>query len=1158
MTIADTRELSGSEERAHLILESDAEGVLGVDTQGRINFVNPAACRLLGFTIEEMIGRPSHDLVHYRRPDGSDYPIEQYPIFAAYRRGESSWIDNEFLWRKDGTGLSVEYRAAPVYKAGVIVGAVVSFSDTTDRKQAERELRQASFLATMALELTGSGYWHVDYSDPDYYYQSELAARIVGEEIKADGRYHLQDEWFSRLIEADPELAQQTNDLYQGAIDGRYKNYDAIYAYKRPVDGRIVWLHASGSVVRGEDGKALHMYGVYQDITEAKKAEQEIKASEQRVRETEQFFRSVLELAPDGLMVVDDTGVIELVNAQCEKLFGCPRDKLIGQSLEDIVPAGDRPWHLTLKEVFYRKPVTREMGASRNLCALHKDGSLLPVEIGLSPLPARNSTGAKVAVSILDISQRKQHENALEQARAKAEEATEMKSIFLANMSHEMRTPMNAIIGLAHLVLKTQLTQKQQDYIGKVHNAGRSLLAVINDILDFSKIEAGKLDIEEIEFALDDVIASVTTLTGEKAHDKGLEFLADVPPSVPMHLVGDPQRLGQILTNLVNNAIKFTERGEVRLKTECIARNGENVELCFSVRDTGIGMSPEQVSRLFQPFTQADMSTTRKHGGTGLGLTISRKLVEMMGGRIWLESQAAVGSTFFFTIPLGIGSEAGSERIVPAQLRKLNVLIVDDNSAAREILVNALYDVTANNDAVESGSEALAAVVRHDGHSPYDVIFMDWQMPDIDGLEATRQIKQDTAITKQPRVVLVTAFGREEVREEAERLKIDGFLMKPVTRSMLVDALVTIFAPDAQEISRAVAESDSDRLRGVRILLAEDNEINQQIAVELLEAVGASVDVANDGREAVEMLMATGSEQRYNVVLSDLQMPVIDGYQFSAQIRADARFDRLPIIAMTAHATVEERQRCFAAGMNDHISKPIDAEVLFETVGRHCRPPRGAPIASVIASSPFAVEHLPAIEGLDAVTGLRRVAGNRKLYLKLLQQFVAQHVDTVTQLAAQLDAGDHATAKRTAHTVKGTAGNLGARRVENAAADLEAAINEHSDAARLETWRCAFSEALSRLLAHLSLALGTQRTAVANSTKAIEPAQVQPIVAHMLQQLWECDTAAADTLDLQGAELSSLFAPADFERFEKKVRDYAFGDAQTLLEQAAKAGGIVL
>ena len=707
---------------------------------------------------------------------------------------------------------------------------------------------------------------------------------------------------------------------------------------------------------------------------------------------------------------------------------------------------------------------------------------------------------------------------------------------------------------MSYLALKTKLSPKQHDYLSKVHGAAQQLLGIINDILDFSKIEAGKLDIETTDFRLDDVIASVTTIVAQKATDKGLELLAHVAPGVPQSLLGDPLRLGQILTNLINNSVKFTERGEVCVNAQMLQRTGAQCELKFAVRDTGIGMTAEQSAKLFQPFTQADMSTTRKHGGTGLGLTVCRRLVELMGGRIWFDSEPDVGTTFTFTVWLGVGQEKASGRVVPDRLRSLRALIVDDNVAAREIIDDLLQGVVSQVDAVASAAEAIAAIRQADAGAdgaPYDVVFMDWQMPGMNGLEAARVLKADASLKHVPAIVMVTAFGREEVREEAERLGLDGFLVKPVTRSMLVDALVTVYAEKGDQTAAvAYATAEGVSLTGLSVLLVEDNEINQQIAVELLEGVGAKVDVAGNGREAVDRLSGGAVPPSYDVVLMDLQMPVMDGYQATAKIRSDARFAALPIYAMTAHATLEERELCLERGMNGHISKPIEPARLFETLSKVARRALVGLVACAPARAPGAASvDLPPVDGLDAADGLRRLGGNNKLYVKLLCQFAREQEGAVGQIRAALAAGDAECATRLAHTLKGVAGNLGAGPVQAAAAAVEKRLRDGDAAKTIDTALEQLAEILDPFLARLRGALSKDASADA-AVAAIIPAETRAIAAQLTKLFAEFDASAVTFAEENQTSLRPAFDPASWNQFLRQTQGFAFADAKALLDQA--------
>jgi two-component system sensor histidine kinase/response regulator len=598
--------------------------------------------------------------------------------------------------------------------------------------------------------------------------------------------------------------------------------------------------------------------------------------------------------------------------------------------------------------------------------------------------------------------------------------------------------------------------------------------------------------------------------------------------------------------------VKFTERGEICVNADMLQHTGEKCQLRFSVRDTGIGMTKEQAAKLFQPFTQADMSTTRKHGGTGLGLTVCHRLVELMGGQIWLDSEPGVGTTFTFTVWLGVGKQKGSGRIVPDRLTTLRALIVDDNVAARDIIDDLLKEVVAETDAVASAPEALAAIKQTDADAPYDIVFMDWRMPGMDGLQAARAIKSDASLKHPPAIVMVTAFGRDEVREEAERLHLEGFLVKPVTRSMLVDALVVAFV-DAGDQAAAVASAAAEgvSLTGLRVLLVEDNDINQQIAVELLEGVGASVDVANNGREAVDALLGGPMPPPYDVVLMDLQMPVMDGHQATSKIRSDPRFTALPIYAMTAHATLEEREFCLANGMSGHIAKPIDPALLFDTLSKISRRASDVVIAGTGAAPEADVDgpaELPPIDGLDRADGLRRVGGNNRLYVKLLRQFAAQQADAVGQVRAALATNDVESATRLAHTLKGVAGNLGAGKVQHAAAAVETLLRDGSPAESTRQSLEQLAEVLDPLLARLRATL-EMNTAAAAAAPEVSATHTRTVAAQLTKLFTDFDTSAVTFAEENRASLRPAFDAATWEQFMRKTQEFAFADAQALLNK---------
>ena len=855
----------------------------------------------------------------------------------------------------------------------------------------------------------------------------------------------------------------------------------------------------------------------------------------------EKEFRALLESAPDPLVIANGDGIIDIVNRQTEVLFGFSQGELVGKPIATLVPAHDQP---------------AAPGSAEGYIGISRDGREIPLEITRSPITT--DKGTRIVSAMRDITERKRADEELRRAKEIAEDATRLKSDFLANMSHEIRTPMNAIIGMAHLALRTALDERQHDYVTKIQRAGQHLLGVINDILDFSKIEAGHMTIESVDFELEKLLAGVVDFISEKTAAKNLELLLDVDAHLPNHLHGDALRLGQVLINYASNAVKFTEQGCIVIRVRQVEEDQQHLVVRFEVEDTGIGLSPDQIRRLFQSFSQADTSTTRKYGGTGLGLAISKRLAELMGGDVGVTSEPGRGSTFFFTARLGRGQATGRTFLPQPDLRGRRLLVVDDNPLAMQTLSEMLRSMTFRVDAVASGEDALAAVARAETDAdPFAIVFLDWRMPGLDGIETARRIDAMPLGTR-PHRVLVTAYGREDVLREAENTGFDGILVKPVSPSLLFDAAMRALGDEADVRTSAGAPvpvshtetRDLTRLQGARVLLVEDNEFNQQVALELLAAAGIHVELAQNGALAAQCV-ERGS---YDLVLMDLQMPVMDGMEATRRIRAMPGRDRLPILAMTANAMAGDRERSLAGGMNDHVTKPIDPEQLFDVLlrwlpDRAGNDPAVAQLAPAAPSSsvPPTEAGLDLIPGLDTADGLRRVLGRREAYVGLLRRFAVSHAGVMQDIRAALAEGRRDDAERGAHTLKGVAGTLGAHQLQREAGDVEAALRRGATPGEVAPLLDPAERTLDQLVTALRGALP------AESEEAPAPARVDPealaAAVASLEKLLSSDAAEAiDSFESARPLLAAAFGDRSAQ-IGKLVRGYRFEDALAALRE---------
>jgi len=706
---------------------------------------------------------------------------------------------------------------------------------------------------------------------------------------------------------------------------------------------------------------------------------------------------------------------------------------------------------------------------------------------------------------------------AIQNAMLRAEAATRMKSDFLANMSHEIRTPMNAIIGMSRLALKGDPDPKLRNYLGKILGAGEHLLGIINDILDFSKIEAGKMTLERVPFDLNELLEHLSSLTAVKTDARRVELVFRVGRGVPARLVGDPLRLGQILINLTNNAVKFTERGEIVVAVELSARDADGVTLAFTVSDTGIGMSEDQLAHLFQSFSQADGSITRKYGGTGLGLTISKQLVELMEGSIGVTSTPGVGSSFRFTVKLGsaAGDDAAAVALTApaAPLQDVRVLVVDDCDTAREALVEMLDSLGVAAHAVASGEQSLALLASaSQAGQPYQVVLMDYLMPGWDGVETIRRIHAQAELAAPPAILMVSVCTRETVLQHEGALPLHGFLTKPIGPALLYHSLLDVLCPDAA--AKAPARIDTGarelaRLRGARILLVEDNTNNREVALDFLAAAPVQVDVAVHGLEALQMVQ----QRDYDLVLMDIQMREMDGLTATRRIRAIERLRDLPIVAMTAHAMAGDRDKSLAAGMNDHITKPIDPEQLFRALLTWIAPERlagrVAPLLQPEQVAPELPMLLPVVEGVDWDSALAGVNGQQARLQKRVRSFVQEYRTAPRQLLEALADGDMAPLLQLSHNLKSSAAYVGAHAVAQQAGQLEAGLRA-ADTAAPAALVPGLASALGTVLAGFDQVVSPRSARVDAAAPAALPALLKRLEGYLREDDARAQGAAAE------------------------------------------------
>lgn len=1001
-------------------------------------------------------------------------------------------------------------------------------------EKAFRRLKERFDLAT---ESTGVAVWERVVENNSIQISQTMAIMIGLQSSVSQMEYNLLQE----LIH--PDDIGGLKDSIKEHLAEKTPFYMTDLRFRHPERGYL-WFSSRGKVVEKDmTGKPVRIVGTLIDVNTEKKNAKQMKQ-----------IQFAIDQSPDAVCFTDQAGKIVYMNRHLMDNYGYTSNDINHVTIFELIPPGvteaewRRVWAL-LKE----KQQMVSQGEIR-----HVNGSKCPVEIFQSFI---DIDGEELICAFAhDVTERNQFQENLKAAKNQAEAANQSKGYFLANMSHEIRTPINVIIGMSHLALDTALNPKQRDYMKKIQQAASGLLEIINDILDYSKIEAGKMEIEELPFDLEDVVSIVSASISALAAEKKIEFILYIDPALPQKVVGDAGRITQILYNLVNNALKFTEHGEILVSVEVVGWRDEAVDIEFSVMDTGVGITQDVQAKVFDAFVQADATTTRNYGGTGLGLSICRQLTELMGGTIDVSSQAGVGSTFTVRIPFDTetGSISGPQyREISGAVQGLSVLVVDNNDATCRVLNKMLTQMGFGVHIALSGAMALLLLeeLKRAGKA-VDVAIVDKDMPDMNGLETIRMIRQNFAAVAHV-LLMVTVTDTVEFLKQDDFVRIDGMLTKPLSPSALLDGIVGCYGKMAsvrggKDFDDAKI-SPPDRIVGARILLVEDHEINRQVAVELLEKAGAKVVVAENGQRALDLLE---SGQEVDLVLMDIQMPVMDGLTATRKIRLLGRpgLNKLPILAMTANAMTGDREKSHEAGMNGHIAKPIDPSLLYATIEKWL-PAREPDAKAVDVKSKMRFDESYAkwapIAGVEVAAGIDRLGGNVALYAQLLQKLSVNYADTTETVKKLIESGEIEEARHIAHAVKGVASNLSATAMAESAARLEQVLLEKKADSSEELHN--FCEMLDALTNAIFLSLGTSASGtpepapVINEESAVEaPEELLDELKRELQQL-----RPRPSKELLAQLKTFHWLPQQNEQLaaiSRHVETYRFEAAETLLE----------